>query len=361
MILDMKLSRKELKSQAVQDPIKIIEKIISYLDEDSDNLNEASNLLGRQKTLNQKNNTGTISTDEYFQESNKIRIALLNLIDEIDFYSLTQNKLREWWDDLPHEWEGVFESNGIISPNEKKLRFLFEKQEALNIQSDYIEDLTPLSNMKGLKFLNILSRSIKSLDGIQTLTNLQTLKISECPRIKGISPVGEVKNLKKLELNRVSISDLTAINSLKELNTLILSFCPISDLTPIQNLNKITHINFYAIDVHDLSAIRHLDFLEELRIGDTPINSLKPIMHLRNLKKLEIEKTQINSIDGIECLTNLQELKIGDFAITTLEPFYQLENLLNFRFQYDINYISVGDINKLQRHKPHCSLAYYHD
>lgn len=358
----MKLNKRDLKAKVATDIVTVFEDLLSYLHEDNPEFDEIVSLKARYNDIDRQYNIKSIlKNDEYSIEINKIRNALIAIINKIDFQKEEKNSLLDWWNQLSHEWDAVFEANIGASPNEKKLKFLFEKQPLLKVESDNIEDLLPISNLQNLKDLTITSRSLKNLKGIENLINLEKLKI-QSPTISNLDSIINLVNLKELYLYGLPISDFSSVNSLKKLSSLTIFRSPIKNLSFIKDLEDLKKIHFYEIEITDLFPMQNCSNLIEIKIARTPIESILPITNLKNLKVLKIEYTAIHSIDGIEKLTNLEDLVINDVKVTNLKPFYNLKNARNINFKYDPGYISMDDINELRKNLlSYCNLGFSPD
>ncbi|MBS7230200.1 hypothetical protein KHA90_04110 [Flavobacterium psychroterrae] len=105
--------------------------------------------------------------------------------------------------------------------------------------SDFDEkDLTKLSCLPNLKSLSITRSKIKSLKGIETLTNLEYLSL------------GAVRSL-------TDISDFTTLHKLKRLD---IDICwKLEDFSPIGNLKNIEHLQ-----LQDCKSLKSIKFVEQM-------------------------------------------------------------------------------------------------
>lgn len=73
--------------------------------------------------------------------------------------------------------------------------------ELLSIQNYPYEDLTPLKAMTRLKRLDLTSRKLKSLTGIQQLSQLEILDLYNCPFLTSLNGTEQLNKLHTLEIN----------------------------------------------------------------------------------------------------------------------------------------------------------------
>jgi Leucine-rich repeat (LRR) protein len=129
-------------------------------------------------------------------------------------------------------------SSGVFSP--------LVSLEELTLYNSSLHDLEGFRTLTKLKTLAIANfRSLRSLSGIEGLTNLESLKVTGC-RIQSIEEIAGLCNLKRLHLNNCH---------------------EIASLAPICRLSK----------------LENLDFIESTNVKD---GDLGPIAELPSLKKV---------------------------------------------------------------------------
>ena len=154
----------------------------------------------------------------------------------------------------------------------------------------------PLAELKSLEHLAIDSCKLNSLKGtgIENLTNLKTLRASEC----GLKKVDELKHLKNLEMLYLDANRLTGIKALKglvNLRVLKLGGNRLGSVKEVQRLKK----------------------LEQLGLGG---NSLKKLPDLRKLQKLRVLYLTGNYLTEQEIKAKVPQkiLKEKDFKEKTI-------------------------------------------
>lgn len=164
----------------------------------------------------------------------------------------------------------------------------------------------------------MVSRGLKSIEGIQFAKNLEAIEISEC-EIKDITPLKELKNLKYLEIDRNRITDVSPLSELTNLEHLKLYNNLITDISPLKNL---TNLNY--LDVH-------FNTDNDGKAGISNVDSLK------NLKKLEILDLSANHITNVDVLTELPKLRIVDFSGNNVDNYEKLADVINPLVQASMN------------------------
>ncbi len=100
-----------------------------------------------------------------------------------------------------------------------------------NLQQLFIDrypgtDIGELSKLTKLEHLEVRSRQLKCLDGIESLRNLEKLKLVYCPALLSLDGIDSLKHLKYIELYSCKkIRDINVLADVKTLNVLKLLNC----------------------------------------------------------------------------------------------------------------------------------------
>ncbi len=71
----------------------------------------------------------------------------------------------------------------------------------------------------------------------------------------------------------------------------------LSNLRPIERLQKLKEVNLSGTKVSDLQSVATLPALEALRVDSTLVESLKPLYGLKNLRALDLGGTRTSMIE----------------------------------------------------------------
>ena len=164
-------------------------------------------------------------------------------------------------------------------------------------------DLPSLKGLKNLKQLVMLGKSFTNLNGIEGLTNLQTLILMEDLSLMGmnvsqlpdefnmfipttptdLTPLKGLTNLEMLMLMGRSYNDLNGLEGLTNLQVLFLMATPVEDLSPLAKLSNLKGLMLGFTNVYDFSPLEHLE-LDMLQI--LPLQaSIKNIQLTKNTLK----------------------------------------------------------------------------
>lgn len=183
-------------------------------------------------------------------------------------------ELEKWWNDLPKEWNEYFtETYSLESPPSKEnLHQILFVDSLVITDKRAINDLTPITELKGLISISFTGTQINNL---QPLSRLQNLKVIKC--------------------NQNPVSDLTPLSGLSSLTSIDIENTPVSDLGPFENFKKLMDINFSGTQVSNMKPLANLTNLEVVKLNNTLIKNLKHLQKLPNLKTVECYNTRISS------------------------------------------------------------------
>jgi hypothetical protein len=259
--------------------------------------------------------------------------------------------------------EGAFGIKATLkgSWDDKYSEFLIEKnvQELeLNTGKGWRgENIDFLKHLPRLKSLIIIDFKIKSIEAVQTQSELIKLHLSTyCKKtidfnafpnliscsfewIKGAESLFKVTTLKRLTINRYGNNNVDDFSNLNNLEKLTISNAPIEN---IDGLSSLTNLNYLSLsNLNRLSSLQGLQKLIELK--ELEIQRCKGIFAIPEVFKLEkLERLlliDLGSIDSIVNILNLKKLKEFFFYESTnildgnLFPLIELKDLNKISFQ----------------------------
>lgn len=183
-------------------------------------------------------------------------------------------ELETWWKNLPASWKSLFTEQYAVhsSPTTEQLHSLLFLDSLSVTDNLKIDDLTPVSIMKGLKSINLNRTMVISLQPLELLSDMESVTINQ-------SPVNDL----------ISLTGLTRLISLNIENT------PLESLEPIASLFELKSLNASGSQLKTITPLQGLIKLEEVRLNNTLIKSLKPLLELPSLKTLECYNTKLTT------------------------------------------------------------------
>ncbi len=174
--------------------------------------------------------------------------------------------------------------------------------EALDLSGNLVSDLSPLKGMQ-LGTLYLERTQVKDLSPLTDMP-LHELYL-------GFTPVSDLKPLRGaplVNLNLIS-SAVQDINPLADapLEMLWLSDTKVSDLSPLAN-SPLVSLTLKGTQVSELAPVRQMTKLQRLHIGATPVTDLTPLRDLQ-LTRLVFNPANITAgIDAVRQIKTMQQL-----------------------------------------------------
>lgn len=141
------------------------------------------------------------------------------------------------------------------------------------------------------------SKSCKELEKYNVKSEKIELKNKN---LEEISCILEYKNVKELDLRWNKISDLKPLEKLEKLEVLKINFNQIEDITPLLNLKNLKELWIHNNNVKDIRGISKLYKLNHLDISFNPLKyGIEEIGKLKSLKRLEVREVPKEIVDYI--------------------------------------------------------------
>ena len=173
------------------------------------------------------------------------------------------------------------------------------------------EELTALE-LRAITRLR-LNSSVKSLEGIEHLTNLESLSFSGSIRegeLESLLPLADLSRLNILQLTTAKIEDISALSRLTSLEKLNLNNNAIVDISPLVGLVNLRELWLEINQIQDLSPLANLRRLEILYLADNAVEDLSPLAGLDQLVKLRLSDNRVTDIAPLAELYALETARI---------------------------------------------------
>ena len=168
--------------------------------------------------------------------------------------------------------------------NLTRLRFL-------DLSHNSIANLTPLSNLTRLRFLGLSGNGIANMSALSGLTNLEVLILSG-NSIANVTSISNLTNLRWLTLDDNNISDMIPISNLTRLVVLQLDDNSISNVTPISNLINLIDLDLASNSISDLAPLvanTGLGEGDEVDVSNNPLSATSINIHIPTLESRGVE------------------------------------------------------------------------
>ena len=195
----------------------------------------------------------------------------------------------------------------------------FDEKTNRHTNTNSVSDMSPLSGLTKLVWIDLTENSISDISAVVGLTNLIGLELGN-NSISDISAVAGLTNLEQLDLAENSLSDISAIAGLTNLRSLTLFLNNISDISPVAGLTNLYTLTFFNNSVSDISAVAGLTNLTKLQFWDNLVSDISAVAGLTNLKTLSLPRNSVSDISVVAGLTNLSRLMLWENSISDISP-----------------------------------------
>ena len=241
---------------------------------------------------------------------------------------LTRKKeLEAWWQSLSYEWVAVFQNHVPYQQIDDAIIEKMADMDSLNL-SGYtnLADLSPLTIMKRLKYIDISDTRISDLRPIRYSADLKVLKANNTP-LDNIDFISYLPMLEVLSLSHTEITDISSLSSLRYIRKLNLSTTRVLDFQGLQSLTQLESLDLSNTIFDDLNDIKNNDKLWDLNISRTYIKGLSSISSLGSLQTLDLSETGITDLTPLKGHSALKTLNINQTSIGSLEPLDGIKSL----------------------------------
>lgn len=330
----MKLLKYRLKEATAKDLSSAISLIKDSINHNSFLYNEIIIQEGRFLDTMNYFNLNIAEKNSIDIEKAKIRRSILDLIDRMseEDIKLESSKI-VWWEELPFEWEKVFEPIVGLNPSDKRLEFLL-KSKRIVVKSDQVSDLSPLSVFQNLEELVIDSPNIEDFSAIK---NLKTLKIIV------LSVYNEIPNFKSVVFPE----------SLLELHLFSRKNVPLNKLVLPKTVN-INRFGLYFFEIQSLDFLKNFEQLDALLLIRCNIE----VFNFDHLEKVDLKVLhfELGFRNSIATTIKNNSTTVNKLIIKSETQTYNFEEL-----DIIISRFSNIEILKLEIELPGNGLRFYYN
>ena len=211
-----------------------------------------------------------------------------------------------WWKQMKHTLSATVFSQtpSIATTHGTQVQFLDSSLEAA-IREALKQPNAPITrtSLATLTRLEVQGQNISDLSGLEYCVSLTELELSHNHRIKDITPLSNLRKLRRIELNHNQIDDLAPLRGLTRLEVIGLASNRVTDLRPISSLTNLKLLRLADNQVVDITPLSKLTRLEWLDIAGNQIVDIQPLVDLKRLAWLRLTS---NPIRNYELLDNIK-------------------------------------------------------
>lgn len=258
------------------------------------------------------------------RDSNELKIA------SIYTTKLSRDKeLMEWWESLSFEWAKYFRGEFNVLDDSLHMDQIntISSIDSLKLSGNaFIQDLSPLHALRELKYVDISNTLVQELNPISNVTFLTYLDISDTPT-DDIQFIKYSEKLEYLDISNTQVADIEELVKLTNLKHLTAVNTPLNRFGALNSFSSLESLELEGSGFSDLENIRSLKNLKELSLKGNFLINMEFLSELSQLEILNLEETNIIDLSPLSSLENLKTLYINGTEVSNLDALDSMENL----------------------------------
>lgn len=213
----------------------------------------------------------------------------------------------------------------------------------LNLNSNAIRDLSPLSFMSSLTHLDLSYNALTNLNALSALTGLEVLNIAG-NSLSSIRPLATCIKLQELNLAFNAIGNLSGIENLTELTLLDVSNNTLTDVDLLARLTKMQKLILNNNTLMTISAISSMTKLEHLEFAYNQVTELPRWSGNPALIYIDGTSNQLSSLATLSLCKDLNTVLMNYNNISSVAALSTCRNLV----RVDVNGNPVTNVSALE-------------
>lgn len=239
----------------------------------------------------------------------------------------------------------------------KKRNQTFTEEEAASLKKLEIpfRYKVGIKSLKGIEYLSNLERldisgyGLKSLKGIEKLPKLTSL-VAEDNNLKDLRSVSKAKNLIGLHVGGNKLKSLKGIEGLRKLEYLGIQNNMLTTLKGLKNLTQLKQLEAKENKLTYLKGVEGLKRLDYIDVRCNNIKSLKAIKRLRKITYLDVSYNELDSLEGLNCINSIKSLYASHNNLKRIPNLTKNQKIKVGSCNIEFNYLKEEEIrNKLPK------------
>ena len=184
--------------------------------------------------------------------------------------------------------------------------------DAANVMGTRISNISSLSGLTNLTYLDLTGHNISDISSLSGLTNLTQLYLGDA-----------------VDVHRGSSYGSPLPGSYVQFLYQTLGYCDylpdpvansVSNISALSGLTKLTHLDLADNNVSDISSLSGLTNLTHLDLADNGVSNISALSGLTKLTWLNLRYNDVSDISALSGLTKLTWLNLGSNDVSNLSP-----------------------------------------
>lgn len=216
------------------------------------------------------------------------------------------------------------------------------KLEVLILANCGLNNLSPLSNMNGLRILDLSENSISSIIPLVDLSSLDELYLGH-NALTGVPILRGLKSLRILDLSYNALEHVSGISACTALERLNVSHNKLTSLTAVSALQELIWLNASNNSLTDTAPLVPCTKLEGLVMTDNKLTELDFLSGCPNIREVEIDYNDVVAVPAFQTDCPLETFSAAHNFLEDLSGLSGLQQLTYVNADYN----NISDISVL--------------
>ncbi len=182
------------------------------------------------------------------------------------------------------------------------------------------EEVEIIGALPLLKELTLSNCTLSNISGLGSNTGLTVLDLSS-NTIKNIAPLSGMKELTKLNLAHNAVTEVSALSANTALQELNLGYNSIGSLAPLGSLSALTNLDVSNNAISSLFDFGKLTNLKELNLAGNQLTDISNLSVCKTLSNLDVSSNQLADISAVAQLHSVMYFNFSRNQVTQLPNF----------------------------------------
>lgn len=301
--------------------------------------------------------------DDCFTMLTKRNFILQDTFMIVDNDTMTMDRIDELYghhpdtvvyiDDVVSRWVDDTIKVSSLTPLFESLRQIAKITEVNVAGNQQITNLTPLSELSDLRYLDCSGTKVSDINPIRNLNKIKELNISDT-YVADISNLKYANGVQIFKADNLNLSDISIVSFYKDLNNLSVANTNVDDISSLSRCTNLSSLNISGTQVSDISPLKDLLKLHNLDISNTLVSDLTPLMGLVNLHFLNLDGSQVSDLSCLDGMDRLNEINFSNTKVSNLDALNNMPHLS--KVYCDNSSVSKNVADKFKNENPNVLL-----
>ena len=250
------------------------------------------------------------------------------LLKHVGYLNIVGDQVFDWeYQDVWDDWK-----------DDRAYPVLYDREtdKTKSVKKGSFRSISELSDLTGLRDLNLMYQPLKDLNGIQVFSELERVDLEYCHDLTDVSALFSMQHIQEINLRQTDITSIQGIQNIKDLTSLNIENTKVSDISPLAGCDFSYayedggfNLNLNDTQCEDLSPLSVIKEFDWLSIREYPYENWADAVAGADIRGIFFSPESDEVLERfISDHPEVEELHIQwKENITDLTPLLDLENL----------------------------------